>query len=101
MVGKEFFEAVFELVGTDYISLSFLLLSDGLAGHLPPSKSFDAVNCMRYPDECENYFGQRRDWLGNSMSCLMRHRRSGKGIPDEEHFLQERVSDKEIFPVER
>ena len=50
MVGKEFFEAVFELVGTDYISLSFLLLSDGLAGHLPPSMTFGAVNCMGYPD---------------------------------------------------
>ena len=50
MAGKEFFEAVSELVGTDYISLSFLLLSDGLAGHLPPSMTFGAVNCMGYPD---------------------------------------------------
>ena len=51
--------------------------------------------------ESEEYFGQRRDWLGNSMSCLMRRRRFDMGIPDEEHFLQERVSDKELFPVER
>ena len=50
MAGKEFFEAISGLVGTDYISLSFLLLSDGLAGHLPPSKSFGAVNSIGYPD---------------------------------------------------
>ena len=49
-MGKEFSETRSELVGTDDISLSFLLLSDGLAGHLSSSKTFGAVNCMGYPD---------------------------------------------------
>ena len=34
------------------------------------------------------------------MSCLMRRRRFGKGIPDREHFLQERVFNREISLVE-
>ena len=51
MAGKEFFEAISELVGTDDISLSFLLLSDGLAGHLLPSKAFNIVNSIGHPDE--------------------------------------------------
>ena len=51
--------------------------------------------------ESEEYFGQRQDWLGNSMSYPMGRRRFGKGIPDREHFLQERVFNREISLVER
>lgn len=35
------------------------------------------------------------------MTYPIGHRRFGKGIPDRGLFLQERVFNKEIFPVER